>query len=52
MFVYHPGKLQVIPDALSRMPGAHEEGDPADTEKFLAVDRESVDNLEEGGGRY
>jgi hypothetical protein len=26
-----PGRLQVVPDALSRIPGARDEGDPADT---------------------
>ena len=30
-FIYHPGHLQKVPDALSRMPGLMEEGDPADT---------------------
>jgi len=34
LFVYRPGPLQKVPDALSRMPGLKEEGQPADTERF------------------
>lgn len=44
MFVYRPGKLQVVPDALSQMSGLHE-GEPADTDKFLAVDEEGKERI-------
>lgn len=35
---YRPGRLQTVPDALSRIPGQREEGEPASTERFAAVD--------------
>jgi RNase H-like domain found in reverse transcriptase len=35
--VYRPGKLQVVPDALSRMAGRCE-GEPADTDHFQGMD--------------
>jgi len=35
--VYQPGKLQVVPDALSRMAGQLE-GAPADTHRFMAIE--------------
>jgi hypothetical protein len=38
LFVYRPGHLQKVSDALSRMPGVKEEGEPADTPRFLAVE--------------
>ena len=38
LFVYRSGSLQVVPDALSRIPGTKEEGLPADTERFTALD--------------
>jgi len=38
IIVYRPGKLQVAPDALSRMPGQREDGALADTDIFLAID--------------
>jgi transposase InsO family protein/uncharacterized protein (UPF0335 family) len=44
IFVYRPGKMQVAPDALSRMPGQREDGEPADSDNFIAV--EDVDSLE------
>ena len=37
-FIYRPGHLQKVPDALSRMPGLIEEGDPADTERLFVTD--------------
>jgi len=36
LIIYRPGKLQIIPNALSRMPGVCE-GPPADTDRFMAV---------------
>ena len=36
LIIYRPGKLQIVPDALSRMPGVCE-GPPADTDRFMAV---------------
>jgi len=50
--VYRPGKLQVVPDALSRMTGRCE-GPPADTDRFQAMESgssESGDSSE--GGDY
>jgi len=44
VFVYRPGKLQVVPDALSRMPGLRSEGEPADSDGLLQVE----DDLKEG----
>ena len=38
LFTYRRGLLQTVPDALSRMPGVREEGDPADTERFYALE--------------
>jgi RNase H-like domain found in reverse transcriptase len=35
---YRPGKLQVVPDGLSRRPGNREEGEPADTDRFIEVE--------------
>src|SRR5438552_3477298 len=37
-FVYRPGHLQKVPDALSRMPGLREEGNPADTEHLFNIE--------------
>ena len=37
LFTYRRGLLQTVPDALSRMPGLREEGEPADTERFYYV---------------
>ena len=37
VFTYRRGLLQKVPDALSRMPGLREEGDPADTERFYSI---------------
>ena len=34
-FIYRPGHLQKVPDALSRMAGIIEEGNPADTENLF-----------------
>jgi transposase InsO family protein len=47
--VYRPGKLQVVPDALSRMAGRCE-GPPADTDRFQAMENssESGDSSEDG----
>jgi hypothetical protein len=39
IFEYRPGPLQVVPDALSRMPGLQEEGEPADTQ-YNAIETE------------
>ena len=38
VFTYRRGLLQKVPDALSRMPGLREEGDPADTERFNLIE--------------
>ena len=38
VFTYRRGLLQKVPDALSRMPGLREEGEPADTERFYCVE--------------
>ena len=35
--VYRPGKLQIVPDAFSRMAG-QSEGEPADTDHFIVED--------------
>ena len=37
LFTYRRGLLQTVPDALSRMPGLREEGEPADTERFYCT---------------
>ena len=37
IFTYWCGLLQKVPDALSRMPGLREEGDPVDTERFYSI---------------
>src|SRR5579859_7287815 len=34
---YRPGRLQTVPDSLSRIPGQREEGEPASTDRFLEV---------------
>ena len=47
IIAYQPGKLQIVPDALSRMPGLREEGEPADTDNFLTVE-ETTNNSEQG----
>ena len=39
--VYRPGKLQVVPDALSRMAG-QSEGEPADTHRFMVAEMEDI----------
>jgi hypothetical protein len=39
-FIYRPGHLQKVPDALSRLPGLVEEGDPADTERLFNTELE------------
>jgi transposase InsO family protein len=41
---YRPGRLQTVPDALSRIPGQREEGDPASTDRFMEI--------EEGEGEH
>lgn len=38
-FIYHPDHLQKIPDALSRMPGLKEEGDPVDTSHLFEIEQ-------------
>ena len=48
VFVYRPGKLQIVPDALSRMPGLRSEGEPVDSEGLLEVEDGRNDHLEEG----
>ena len=48
-FIYRPGHLQTVPDALSRMPGLSEEGDPADTSLFqteLSETKKIFDSIE------
>jgi len=42
--IYRPGRLQTVPDALSRRPGNKEEGEPADTERFLEISEENGGN--------
>ena len=37
-FIYLPDHLQKVPDALSRMPGLREEGDPADISHLFEVE--------------
>ena len=39
--VYRPGKLQGVPDVLSRMAG-QSEGEPADTDRFLVAEIENT----------
>jgi hypothetical protein len=34
---YRPGRLQTVLDALSRMPGQHEKGEPASAEGFMEL---------------
>ncbi|HTS08815.1 MAG TPA: reverse transcriptase domain-containing protein [Candidatus Eisenbacteria bacterium] len=43
--VYRPGKLQVVPDALSRMAG-QSEGEPADTDRFMAIEQTNTDHTD------
>jgi hypothetical protein len=47
LIVYRPGKEQVVADALSRMPGAREDGEPADKELFWVDDDDMDDDDEE-----
>src|SRR5579859_3201012 len=44
MIEYRPGRLQVVPDALSRIPGAREDGDPADTDCFTLMALDEADD--------
>src|SRR5579859_1417067 len=44
MIEYHPGCLQVVPDALSHIPGAREDGDPADTNHFTLMALDEADD--------
>jgi hypothetical protein len=44
MIEYRPGRLQVVPDALSRIPGAREDGDPADTDRFTLMALDEADD--------
>jgi hypothetical protein len=48
IFIYRPGKLQLVADALS---GIRNEGEPTDTERLLEIDDKSsssnIDNLRE-----
>ena len=50
-FTYRRGVLQKVPDALSRMPGLREEGEPADTERFYSV-RDLLAAAEDEGSEY
>jgi hypothetical protein len=34
---YRPGRLQTVPDALSRIPGQREEGNPASMDRFMEI---------------
>jgi hypothetical protein len=46
---YRPGCLQIVPDALSRMPGQHEEGEPASAERLMELgEGEGEDEGNEG----
>jgi len=44
---YRPGRLQTVPDALSRIPGQREEGEPASAERFLELGEGEGDGEEE-----
>src|SRR5579859_4055106 len=44
MIEYRPGRLQVVPDALSHIPGAREDGDPADTDRFTLMALDEADD--------
>jgi len=46
LFTYRPGKLQTVPDALSRKPGVKEEGLPADTDRFMEISDEEAKAME------
>jgi len=46
IFVYRPGKMQVVTDALSRMPGQREEGEPANKDNCVAIGEERGDREE------
>src|SRR5437764_4381990 len=35
---YRPGRLQTVPDALSRISGQRETGDPASTDRFFEME--------------
>jgi hypothetical protein len=43
LLIYHPGKLQTVPDALSRVPGVREEEEPVDIPRFFEIEDE--DNI-------
>src|SRR5579859_2778516 len=45
MIEYRPGRPQVVPDVLSCIPGAHEDGDPADTDCFTLMALDEADDL-------
>jgi hypothetical protein len=42
LFVYRLGRLQTVPDALSRMTGLREEGEPADTPWFFELNEDNT----------
>ena len=44
-FIYRAGHLQKVPDALSRMPGLMEEGDPADTSHLFELSQKVFDSI-------
>jgi transposase InsO family protein len=46
---YRPGRLQTVPDALSRIPGQREEGEPASTDRFLEIG-EGEGDINDGDG--
>src|SRR5579859_5288834 len=48
MIEYRPGHLQVVPDALSCIPGAHEDGNPADTDRFILM---ALDEADDSGAK-
>ena len=41
-FIYRPGKLQVVPDALSRISGLREDDVPADVDFFVMYDEGEI----------
>ena len=41
---YRPGRLQTVPDSLSRISGQREEGEPASADRFFEVEEEDTHN--------
>src|SRR6202035_3832910 len=50
---YRPGRLQTVPDALSRIPGQREEGDPASTDRFMEIEEGEGDiDIDDSNGEH